>query len=403
VNQESAATLWLRPHLRTPGYIFGKHGVVERCCGAFPSPELLAFGICGSAPAELYRVRFVQKELWPGYEGGGNDTIDVELYEPWLLVPPERKDDSGGPPVAKRARSDNGKTASSEAAATATATTTAAAAVAAASAPSHSHHDHGHNHHGGDEGHGHDHEHEHEARAAVEQTAVDREAAAGPYRRVAEALKGVLMDAGLLSAEDVSNEIERQDMNEHSCAAGSRLVVHAWRDPEFKQKLLEDGKKAVREFLGLELDCEQLVVVANSSSSSSSSSNDGAPADGGPAGDGGGSGSAKSVHHLVVCTLCSCYPTALLGKPPDWYKSRSYRARAVFEPRKVLEEFGLALPPSTALRVHDSTADMRYLVLPEPPNGASVEADSEAALLALVTRDSMVGAGLTRKHVALVE
>jgi len=355
---------------------------VERCCGAFPSPELLAFGIAGS-PSELYRVRFVQKELWPGYEGGAADTIDVELYEPWLLLAPA-DDQSCSEPAAKRARGSDGEevAATAPVAAATRAATTRSGDEGAAAAHEHSNH---HHHHHDDHG-----VHEHEARAAVEQTAVDREQRGGPYRRVAEALKGVLIEAQVLSAADVSAEIERQDMNEHSCAAGGRVVVRAWRDPEFRKRLLADGKEAVRGYLGLELDCAQLVVVASHDDDD----------DGG--GDGGESGSA-AVHHLVVCTLCSCYPTELLGKPPDWYKSRSYRARAVFEPRKVLEEFGLALPPSTTLRVHDSTADMRYLVLPALPEGASLEADSEAALLALVTRDSMVGAGLARRPTALVE
>ena len=102
-----------------------------------------------------------------------------------------------------------------------------------------------------------------------------------------------------------------------------------------------------------------------------------------------------TVHNIIVCTLCSCYPRNLLGLPPDWYKTRAYRSRAVIEPRRVLEEFGVTLPDSTQIRVHDSTADMRYIVLPARPAGT--EAMSEAELAQLVTRDSMIGTGLPRK------
>lgn len=343
VAREDTATFWLRPHLRTPGYIFGKRGVVERVCGQFPSPELLAFGIKGEATT-LYRVRFVQQDLWSEYEGGPADTIDVELYEPWLRAPAtEMKAADGG------------------AAAASVHTQSQADAHADAHDGDAAHADAGHP--AGERGHG----HAHEARAELEQAAVDIEPPPGPYRRVAEALKTILVEKGLVRMNEIMAEIEAQDMNHKTHEAGSRVVVRAWRDAQFRGRLLADGKATVRQEYGIDLDCGQLVVVENST----------------------------SVHNLVVCTLCSCYPGALLGKPPDWYKSRSFRSRAVFEPRRVLAEFGVELDVQTTLRVHDSTADMRYLVIPALPDGASAD-ESEEALVALVTRDSMIGAGVAR-------
>jgi nitrile hydratase len=138
------------------------------------------------------------------------------------------------------------------------------------------------------------------------------------------------------------------------------VVARAWTDPAFKARLLANGTTACEE-LGIEMAATKLVVVE----------------------------STPDVHNLVVCTLCSCYPRMLLGLPPDWYKSRAYRARAVREPRAVLREFGTELPDGVTVRVHDSTADMRYLVLPLRPTGT--EGWSEERLAGLVTRDSMVG------------
>jgi nitrile hydratase subunit alpha len=138
-------------------------------------------------------------------------------------------------------------------------------------------------------------------------------------------------------------------------------VARAWTDPAFKTRLLADGSAAVGE-LGIDMMGVRLIVVEN----------------------------RPRLHNLIVCTLCSCYPRPLLGRPPAWYKSREYRARAVREPRAVLAEFGSPIPPDVELRVHDSTADMRYLVLPERPPGT--EGMGEAELASLVGRDAMVGA-----------
>ena len=202
--------------------------------------------------------------------------------------------------------------------------------------------------------HGHDHEHP---------TLPDRAEEIGYHQRLGEAVRALLIEKGVLTADEVRRQIEKMDSR--SPAIGARVVARAWSDPAFKARLLADGSAACRE-LGIDIGATNLVVVENE----------------------------PAAHNLVVCTLCSCYPRALLGLPPDWYKSRDYRARAVREPRAVLAEFGTVLPAGTTVRVHDSTADMRYLVLPLRPAGT--EALDEAALAALVTRDSMIGVAPAR-------
>ncbi len=178
------------------------------------------------------------------------------------------------------------------------------------------------------------------------------------WQRMEIAVRELLIEKGIASADEIARQVERMDAR--SPALGARLVARAWTDPAFKARLLADGSAACRE-MGIEVDALKLVVVENTA----------------------------EVHNVVVCTLCSCYPRNLLGLPPDWYKSRAYRSRTVKEPRRVLAEFGLDLPEEVAVRVHDSTADMRYLVLPARPAGTEgMEAD---ALARLVSRDSMIG------------
>jgi nitrile hydratase len=143
------------------------------------------------------------------------------------------------------------------------------------------------------------------------------------------------------------------------------MVARAWLDPAYRERLLADGSKAAEE-LGFEVAGLRLIVVENT----------------------------PSTHNVIVCTLCSCYPRMLLGIPPAWYKSLAYRSRAVREPRVVLREFGLELPENMTVRVHDSTADLRYLVLPMRPPGT--EGLGESQLAALVTRDSMIGTAVLR-------
>ncbi len=173
------------------------------------------------------------------------------------------------------------------------------------------------------------------------------------------AVRKLLIDKGVVTAAEVDDVVARS--RARTPADGAKVVARAWTDGAFRGRLLADARAAVGELdYRLSHDAE-LAVVENTA----------------------------EVHHLVVCTLCSCYPTSLLGPPPDWYKSFAYRQRAVIEPRAVLREFGLELPPAMRLRVVDSTADVRYLVLPRRPPGT--EGMPPDALAALVTRDSMVG------------
>ena len=177
-------------------------------------------------------------------------------------------------------------------------------------------------------------------------------------------LRELLVEKGIVTEAQVAATVE--DMRSRTPERGACVVAHAWTNPEFKAKLLADGTKAC-EALGLDVPALRLVVMENT----------------------------PAVHNMIVCTLCSCYPRMLLGIPPDWYKSRNYRSRAVREPRAVLAEFGLHLNIETKIRVHDSTADMRYLVLPMRPAGT--EGWSEERLAAIVTRDCMIGVAVPRK------
>eukprot|EP01064_Diplonema_japonicum_P018945 TRINITY_DN27639_c0_g1_i1.p1 TRINITY_DN27639_c0_g1~~TRINITY_DN27639_c0_g1_i1.p1 ORF type:complete len:449 (+),score=114.87 TRINITY_DN27639_c0_g1_i1:56-1348(+) len=298
-------TPWERPHLRTPGYIFGAEGVVERVCGSFPCPSLLAVGVRGNT-ASLYRVRFKQADLWEAYEGTHDDTIDVEVYESWLMPPSNDEHD-------KRRKTE-----------------------------------------------------------AIKKNPHDyakySEGEKPQYQRVIEALKTVLMDKGHITLDALRGKVEAMDIDEIP-PHGVEMCVRAWQDPEFKRLMLEDSQAAMKQ-TGLDESGSTtdehkhgtlLVVVENT----------------------------PDVHNVVVCTLCSCYPTKLLGKPPAWYKSVSYRSRVVKEPRTVLSEFGTTLPKNKTIRVHDSTADMRYLVLPERPAGT--EDFTSEQLAGLLTRDALVG------------
>jgi nitrile hydratase len=176
-------------------------------------------------------------------------------------------------------------------------------------------------------------------------------------------LRELLVEKGILTEEAIAEEVAA--MRARTPERGAKVVAKAWVDAEYKKRLLANGTAACEE-LGLEIPSLRLVVVENT----------------------------PQVHNVIVCTLCSCYPRVLLGIPPDWYKSRAYRSRMVREPRSVLEEFGLVLSEKTTIRVHDSTADMRYLVLPMRPAGT--EGWDEARLATLVTRDSMIGVAAAR-------
>ena len=178
------------------------------------------------------------------------------------------------------------------------------------------------------------------------------------FRAMEVAVRELLIEKGILTADEVRRAVE--DMDRRGPAQGARVVARAWADAGYKELLLADGGAACVA-IGIDRGPYKLVVVENT----------------------------DKVHNLIVCTLCSCYPRPVLGLPPDWYKLKPYRARAVSEPRAVLAEFGTIIPDDVEVRVHDSTAIVRYLVLPRRPEGT--EHHSEEQLAALVTRDTMIG------------
>lgn len=185
------------------------------------------------------------------------------------------------------------------------------------------------------------------------------------HRELEIALRELLIEKGLFTAEEVRAAVE--DMDGRTPERGARIVARAWTDPRFRERLLEDAGAAC-ESLGFEWDTRHVKLVAVENT--------------------------PQVHNVIVCTLCSCYPRALIGLPPSWYKSFAYRSRMVREPRAVLKEFGLELPEHVAVRVHDSTADLRYIVVPMRPPGT--EGMSEEALARLVTRDCLIGVAVPR-------
>jgi len=200
--------------------------------------------------------------------------------------------------------------------------------------------------------HGHDHEHPH-----PNQPDIDAEPM-GYYQVMGSALGELLIEKAVITADELRSAIE--DVDSRSPVGGATVVAKAWTDPDYKSRLLENGTAAVDE-LGIDMPATHLVVVENT----------------------------EKVHNVIVCTLCSCYPRMLLGLPPDWYKANAYRSRVVREPRAVLKEFGTELADDVEIRVHDSTADMRYLVLPRRPEGT--EGMTEQELVEVVNRDSMIG------------
>ena len=185
-----------------------------------------------------------------------------------------------------------------------------------------------------------------------------------PWAARIRAIEELLVEEGVFTKEEVKAQVEY--MESRTYENGARLVARAWVDPGFKKRLLSDTKAAAA---ALDIDATgpiEFVTVENT----------------------------DEVHNVIVCTLCSCYPRAILGRPPDWYKSFAYRSRVVVEPREVLREFGLELPEDKRIAVHDSSADLRYLVLPQRPGGT--EEMDEDELAALVTRDSLIGTDVAR-------
>ena len=186
----------------------------------------------------------------------------------------------------------------------------------------------------------------------------------GAYEVLEEAVRSLLIEKGVLTAEEIAAQVDVMDSR--SPALGAKAVARAWTDRAFKKRLIADTRAALA---GLGIDIGTLAefrVVENT----------------------------PEVHNVIVCTLCSCYPKMLLGIPPAWYKSLAYRSRTVVDPRGVLAEFGVAIPDDVAVRVHDSTADLRYIVLPMRPKGT--RGWSEGQLAAIVTRDCMIGTALPK-------
>ena len=201
--------------------------------------------------------------------------------------------------------------------------------------------------------HDHDHDDHHHPRAASE------------AELRTQALEALLVEKGLISTDAIDAVINSYE-NDVGPQNGAKVVARAWVDPAYRDRLLADGAAAIAELGFGGYEGETMVVVEN----------------------------RPDVHNMIVCTLCSCYPWPVLGLPPSWYKSPPYRARAVAEPRSVLREFGLELPADIELRVWDSTAEVRYLVLPMRPAGTDGLAEEDLA--ALVTRDCMIGTAVPR-------
>ncbi len=214
--------------------------------------------------------------------------------------------------------------------------------------PHNHNHDHGHSHDDGDE---HDHPH-----------APQKDHDAGEmsaFELLEEAVRTLLVEKGVLTNEEIATQVDLMDSR--SPAIGASVVAKAWTDAAFKKQLLDDTRGALA---GIGIDIGTLADYRTIENT-------------------------EKVHNVVVCTLCSCYPKFLLGIPPAWYKSLAYRSRVVVEPRGVLEEFGVKVKPGVEVRVHDSTAELRFLVLPQRPKGT--EGWNEKQLAALVTRDAMIG------------
>ena len=178
------------------------------------------------------------------------------------------------------------------------------------------------------------------------------------YKRLAVAVRELLVEKGVITEDELATQMDRMDAR--GPEQGARMVARAWTDPDYKARLLANGSAAAEE-LGIAVDGTLLIVVENTA----------------------------HVHNLFVCTLCSCYPRSILGLPPDWYKAPEYRKRVIREPRVVLEQFGAPVADDVEVRVHDSTADMRYLILPKRP--ARTDGWTEEQLAKLVVRDSMIG------------
>jgi nitrile hydratase subunit alpha len=340
--EDLVRTRWKRPHIRTPGYVFGVAGQVVRYCGLQEDPEAAVSLGADDAPVpdavprnHMYIVRFRLADVWEQrhFDDAADDDVHVEVYEDWLTTRGGGGDDDDGRRVDAEPNVVFQPTAGC----------------------AHGAHSHSHNHDG----------HEHESRATVERRAAEREAEATPHQRLGEALVDVLLERGAFSADELRAGVEAIETAGQKML-GARAVARAWSDDAFKGRLLDNAGAALAEDnMAPPLPGDPLfTAVANDA----------------------------STHNVIVCTLCSCYPLRLLGQSPSWYKSRAYRARMVREPRRVLASFGTTVPPEKRVRVHDSTAEIRYFVVPERP--ANTDHMSVDQLCSLITRDSLIGVKL---------
>ena len=294
VREEHLLCRHRKPHLRTPGYLFGCDGVVDRYRGSFADPEFLAFR-GKDKKQHLYTVRVKMVDVWPDYEGDHTDTIGVEVYQNWLdaATGPKHVNPKLPQPVQHKCKDQD--------------------------------HEHCHE----DDHHGHD--HEHLSRSETELKAVQLEGEERPGERLVHALISLVKAKDIISAEELRAAVEKLDELDNS-GFGSRIVAKAWVDAEFKERLLADGNAA----------CAELGITATNSTTHTEL----AVVE-----------STEAVHNLVVCTLCSCYPMSILGLSPPWYKSRAFRAKAVRSPRAMLaDDFGLKIDEQVKIQVHDSTA-----------------------------------------------
>lgn len=216
--------------------------------------------------------------------------------------------------------------------------------------------------HGAGKHHHHDHDHDHDDHDPHAPQRDHDAGEMGPYEVLEEAVRTLLIEKGVLTNAEIRGQMDLMDSRTPSL--GAKVIAKAWTEPEFKKHLLKDTRGALAT-MGIDIGTlADFRTVENT----------------------------PKIHNVIVCTLCSCYPKMLLGIPPAWYKSLAYRSRVVVDPRGVLEEFGVKVKPGVEVRVHDSTADLRYLVLPMRPKGT--EGMSAGELAALVTRDAMVGTAI---------
>lgn len=315
VKHEDFSKFWIRPHLRTPGYIHGCVGTVETLIGLFDAPNLSGFWNRTVSKQRLYRVSFKQIDIWPHYDGNPSDEISIELFEPWLDKHDQDNEKTTnsklGPQESKKAKLS----------------------------------------------------HSHGSRSKTEQDAIEIDGEVSIDEHLTTGLVELLNAKQIITIQEVNEAIEANKIK-GSISNGAKIVIKAWKDESFRNALKKDANEALKT-IGLSGSnahaTTKLVCVFNT----------------------------KDEHHVIVCTLCSCYPSTLLGGSPAWYKSRSYRSRVVVEPRKVLAAFGTTIDQNIKVIVHDSTADCRYMVIPLAPN--NLNAMSDADLESLITRDHLIG------------